>query len=80
MSKSRARTEAALAEGGETKTLGISSLGTRREAGGSPVSSGARTLLPPGSFSNPQGARVRTRAPGDVPSASLHPACLCLSP
>lgn len=33
MSKSSARTEVPLAEGGERKTLGTSSLGTGRQAG-----------------------------------------------
>lgn len=44
------------------------------------MSSGDRTLLPPGRFSNPQSACVRTRAPGDAPSTSVCPVCLCLSP
>lgn len=52
----------------------------RKEAGRNPVSLGAGTLLPPGSSSNPQSVCVRTRAAGDVPSASLHPIRLRLSP
>lgn len=78
MSKSRARTGAPLAGEEETKSLGISSLSMRSQE---PCElGGGRTLLPPGSFSNPQMLVCKQGLQGIHQLLPLYPAHLPSSP